>query len=469
MLNVNNWKSKLASNKQKRVSVIILYLLMVGIMMTITTATSGASNTPPVNSRNMDVINADGGDFSINFAASAPLTYDHSTGGGAFNDGTNSESGDIREELQGGDFTCGDNITYLSKITVDASTTGVNQTIELDYSFLTETTGQPGASHVKVTNVAINYGQVENGDNHSGTNPGAGKVGLDSGVNDDRQSELNGDSGVGGSSATNISETIVNDELLLTVRIDDMEAGEVVILRIDVQIDCTPGSKPTGNLQGRLEAGRVIEIDTNPTNDAISSGAQTINFKQVGNINGVGEPLLTLSKKVTAANGTCDNSAALLDVGSTPVPFDVKYCIILKNSGTETLFDVEITDDNSTPADTDDDFIVSLVGLEDLDGEADLGDLAAGATVTAEYTITITTQELHINTATAQGTNGQSGPQLEVLSELDLAEVNALFPTTISLGSMNIHQMADYYWFAMFTLLFGWTAIVVMRRSQTQR
>ena len=32
---------------------------------------------------------ASGGDFSLDFAAAAPQTYNHATGGGAFNDGRN--------------------------------------------------------------------------------------------------------------------------------------------------------------------------------------------------------------------------------------------------------------------------------------------------------------------------------------------------------------------------------------------
>lgn len=45
------------------------------------------------------------GDVSVNFAAAAPYSYTHATGGGAWNDGTNAEDKDIREELEGGQFT----------------------------------------------------------------------------------------------------------------------------------------------------------------------------------------------------------------------------------------------------------------------------------------------------------------------------------------------------------------------------
>src|SRR5688500_14808141 len=49
-----------------------------------------------------------GGDFSLDFVASAPFTYDHSTGGGAFDDRTIGKTNDVVESLEGGDFACGD-------------------------------------------------------------------------------------------------------------------------------------------------------------------------------------------------------------------------------------------------------------------------------------------------------------------------------------------------------------------------
>ncbi|MDH3706664.1 MAG: hypothetical protein OES57_11400, partial [Acidimicrobiia bacterium] len=60
---------------------------------------------------------ADGGDYAITFRAAAPLTYDHTTGGGAWNDGTVGKNDDIVASLEGGDFQCGDIVTYLTEIT----------------------------------------------------------------------------------------------------------------------------------------------------------------------------------------------------------------------------------------------------------------------------------------------------------------------------------------------------------------
>ena len=118
---------------------------------------------------------ADGGDFSADFTAAAPNTYDHSTGGGAFNDRTVGVNDDVVESLQGGDFACSDVVTFLTQVTVDAGATGT-QTIELDFAFLADSTGQSGVAIGQLLGASINYGPVQNG---------AGPGGIDGGINDD--------------------------------------------------------------------------------------------------------------------------------------------------------------------------------------------------------------------------------------------------------------------------------------------
>jgi hypothetical protein len=71
---------------------IIVSLLVTFLVMLISLVTL----SPPVF--------ADGGDFSIDFTAAAPYTYDHSTGGGAYNDRTVGDTDDIVESLQGANF-----------------------------------------------------------------------------------------------------------------------------------------------------------------------------------------------------------------------------------------------------------------------------------------------------------------------------------------------------------------------------
>jgi hypothetical protein len=217
---------------------------------------------------------AAGGDFAnTDFAAAAPYTYNHATGGGAYNDRTVGDYDDITEQLEGGEFACGDYVSYLAYVQVEANPVDANQTIELDFRFLADSTGQSGAALSEITYVGINYGLVENGDNGTGTNPGAGNFGLDSGISDD-----------GGSVATLLSQSLTGplftagSELLGTVQITDLEAGETVVLRIDTLLVCDPGTSPTGNLQGQLDAGRVVS----PVSSTINTGQQTIPFLKIG-------------------------------------------------------------------------------------------------------------------------------------------------------------------------------------------
>jgi len=155
------------------------------------------------------VAHADGGDFSLDFTASAPSTYDHRFGGGAYDDHT--VGVDIVESLEGQDFMCGELVSYLTEIEVESSVSTPSQSIELDFSFLADTTGQPGAAIADIANVQVNYGVVSSGD-------GAG--GTDAGMADD-----------GGSDAWLVAEGLTgplftNGALLRgTVRIDDLEAA----------------------------------------------------------------------------------------------------------------------------------------------------------------------------------------------------------------------------------------------------
>ena len=57
------------------------------------------------------------GDFSLDFTAAEPTSYNHSVGGGAYNDRTINK--DVVESLEGGNFACGDTVTFLTRIAVD--------------------------------------------------------------------------------------------------------------------------------------------------------------------------------------------------------------------------------------------------------------------------------------------------------------------------------------------------------------
>jgi len=202
---------------------------------------------------------AAGGDFSLDHTAAAPLTYDHSTGGGTYDQRQVGRDKDIVESLEGGDFACEDTVTFLTQIVVDAAAVGA-QTIRLRYEFTAHATGQQGIALV---------------DNINGTSAAMNYVG-DTGISDD-----------GGSVATVFSEGISGAGVFIKptlfvreIDVTDLEAGEKTVLRTDVRIACN-GASPTGNMQVRLSSASTI---VNGSGEAINVGDQTIPFKRVGDV-----------------------------------------------------------------------------------------------------------------------------------------------------------------------------------------
>ena len=196
---------------------------------------------------------ADGGDFSLDFIAAGPFTYNHDTGvGGEYADRTISKTEGVVESLEGGDFSCGDRVVYFTQIVVDDGATG-EQDIELDFSFLAETTGQPGAGHEELISASRN---VEGA---------PGEVGD---VEDTTVSII--------SQSIDEDPPPAKDTLFATIRVENLDPGEEFILRLVTLLECDPNSDPTGNLQADLQSAETI-----PDGDAIGSGDQTIPFKDI--------------------------------------------------------------------------------------------------------------------------------------------------------------------------------------------
>ncbi len=343
---------------------------------------------------------AAGGDFkTTDFAAAAPFTYDHSTGGGAYNDRTVGDYNDVTEQLEGGQFACSDIVTYLMQIEMEDAVVEANQSVKVEVSFLANSTGQAGAAHSSIESISINYGSVENGDGGTPPGGGVGTFDTDSGIIDD------------GGSTVNVIQTYLTgplfqsgSELWAEFTVDDLEAGETVVVRIDTRLACEQGSSPTGNLQGKLET--VIAL---PSGDAAGSGQQTIPFLKIGEIAGAGEPLLDIEKTVMLDGGTCgvdDVESLTVTAGDT-----VTYCYVVSNPGTTDLFDVEVVDDSGTPGSTSDDFTLIV------------GTLAGVSSVTLEQDVTLSIGGTVVNTAEASGNNGLSGGNFQILTAADTAEV----------------------------------------------
>ena len=211
--------------------------------------------------------------FQLDFTAAAPLTYNHDTGGGAYDNRDVGRAKDIVESLEGGDFFCGDKVSFLTQISVNAGAVGT-QAIDLTFAWTPASTGQPGVAFNNIANRLINYGAPIVDQN--GLIIGEGPGGSDLGIDDD-----------GGSAAPNLNETLSPlfdkkaQESVGTIRVTDLEADELVVLRFDLVIACS-GQKATGNLQARLKEAKVV--GSNDPINVINVGDQTITLKNVGDI-----------------------------------------------------------------------------------------------------------------------------------------------------------------------------------------
>jgi hypothetical protein len=206
---------------------------------------------------------ASGGDFSMDFTAAAPFSYNHDTGGGNYNDRTVGKFDDIVESLEGGDFACGDIVTFLTQIKVDAGALG-SQTIRLHYEYTAHATGQQG--------VAL----VDNDTVGAGTSAAVNPNPPDIGTSLPNNSVA---TVVPGSEVYNGVTFVKPTTFFRAIDVTGLQAGETVVVRSDVAIACN-GSTPTGNMQARLASAEVIS----PSADVIPAGAQTVPFKHVGDI-----------------------------------------------------------------------------------------------------------------------------------------------------------------------------------------
>ncbi len=212
-----------------------------------------------------DQVSAAEGDVTLVFTAAAPDTYDHITGGGAYDDGTVGD--DVVNSLQGGDFACGEAVSVLVALQTPQQPVSLDSTVELEFSFLANTTGQPGAAFGAVTTTTMNHGAVSGGDGPGGTDAWlAGDQGSVA-VEVDHHYEPLGTTLFGGA-----------EELRLTARVDDLEPSEQEVLRLDVWLACDAGSSPTGNLQARLLAAAIVESQGCPIDPPVilSTGEQTL-------------------------------------------------------------------------------------------------------------------------------------------------------------------------------------------------
>ena len=218
---------------------------------------------------------ADGGDFSLDFIAAHPADYNHltspavETSEGVLEFDARHVGENVVESLEAKDFACEDTIVFFTEVTVDGNASGA-QTIDINYVFDAENNGQSGVGYKDVVAVGIsNEGvfaltQFQETGNDSDEGESATLV-AGSKLYD-----------TGDTPPTGFGTTA--DELLFTVRVTDLEAGETVIVRVDVRFACF-ASDPTGNLHAALGS---AEVTGGGAHSTIQVGQQDIPMLGLG-------------------------------------------------------------------------------------------------------------------------------------------------------------------------------------------
>lgn len=358
------------------------------------------------------------GEFvTIDFTAAAPLSYNHLTGGGAYDAGASNI--DTVQSLEGNQFGCGDIVSFMTKISMADGVAAQygGTTLLLRYSWDMASTGSnTGVAWVDMTHAQINYGPIHDLLDTTST--------VDDAIIDD-----------GGSVATIETETATGpafasgSELITYIKVTDLEANETVVLQLDLKLKCDPTQSSSGNIQAQLDESQVIAVETNPNGatlpNHINSGERTIPMK-AGSIH---YPQISLQKTVTTPTGSCATATNSIVVNSGD---QVKYCFAMTNPSNvlnppgRPLYQLRLKDDNGTPLNLGDDYWIdtaTMSGLQDDDDLGQLNDLDPGVTSWASVIQTVTGAPgaTITNTATAYGDDAVIDPY--TLESSDSAQV----------------------------------------------
>ena len=317
-----------------------------------------------------------GSDISnVSFSAVDPASYDHSTGGGLWTDGTTNHV----NQLLGDDFACGDYVSFLFLLEVSDAPVNPISSAEVVLTFTADSTGQSGTALI-IDDTTTQHIRVNSGADDTGT------------VTDDGSGILSAVVSTSGDRFTSGATESV------TLTVTDLEASEQIVVRTDARIACQPDSTPTGNLQATLTSINIVAPGDPGT---VSGGNQTINMQGVGNIVGADEALLRVSKTVAAADGTCPGEESVAVDLSTSA--QVLACVTVENYGTRPAFDLVVTDDGFTPDDATDDLTFDMLGLIDSDEDGTADDLPGGVTASGSLLVDVPGVGDHTNTALAVG------------------------------------------------------------------
>lgn len=301
---------------------------------------------------------------AVSFKAPVFDSYDHSTGGGVWNDGSVTYD---KGELLGTNYKCGDIASFLLELNTSASATKqpAPYKAEIALTYTWDATGQSGTSLTPLTSsdhLRVNTGVIRNASGTiiggaTGTNPAGVPAGYDSGFNAAGLTASVATSPApvvtGNSQANTNGEFTSGATKTVTFTVQGIAAGSNIVIRSDALIRCKPNATPTGNMQAALT---YINVTYPGALEAVSAGNQTVNFRGVGNLAGLGSSL-SITKSISTNGTDCTSTVSTRSFAS---PGPVRYCYTVTNTGNNDITNVQVKDDNATPGSTADDVVVSM-------------------------------------------------------------------------------------------------------------
>ena len=197
-------------------------LLAISAIVALVGVRQGSAQAAPIN-------------IVFDLSSAIPSSYDHATGGGAWNGGPSASGATVADEHSAQDFACGDIQSFFMAVTTDTSVglTGGGRTLQLDLMWDAASGLVPGAGYTDIVRTQVNYGPVS---------AGAGANGEDTGMQDD-----------GGSTSSIAAESLTDPfvaggKLRGTIEVTDVEPNEQIIVRIDVRLSCQTNADHAGLL-----------------------------------------------------------------------------------------------------------------------------------------------------------------------------------------------------------------------------
>lgn len=249
---------------------------------------------------------ADGGDFQLDFIAAADDDYDHLTtpanevAPGGLQYDSRAINTHVVEQLEAEDFACGDTIVFFTEVTTNAGASGT-QSIEITYDFDAINNGQKGVGYSQV--VATGISNLD----FAGQTAETGNQNLDGNESVSLVSQTF--SPGGGAPPTGFGTSDAKN-LIAKVRVDGLDAADVLIVRIDVRFSCF-AAPVTGNLHAALQSAAVIGTGRGLT---INVGQQDIPML------GLGEIATTTPTTPTSVASSTPRSTTTPDTTVTPEP-----------------------------------------------------------------------------------------------------------------------------------------------------